>query len=74
MFCDEPTGSLDSKNGVRVLGAIADVSAQVGATTMIVTHNAVVADIADRIIEFSDGAVAQLRVNTAKRSPAELAW
>ena len=74
LFCDEPTGSLDSKNGVRVLEAIADVSAQVGATTMIVTHNAVVADIADRIIEFSDGAVAQLRVNTAKRSPAELAW
>jgi putative ABC transport system ATP-binding protein len=74
LFCDEPTGSLDSKNGVRVLEAITDVTAQVGATTMIVTHNAVVAGIADRIIEFSDGAVAELRVNPDKRPPGELSW
>ena len=74
LFCDEPTGSLDSKNGVRVLEAITDVTAQVGATTMIVTHNAVVAGIADRIIEFSVGAVAQLREYPAKRAPSELSW
>jgi putative ABC transport system ATP-binding protein len=74
LFCDEPTGSLDSRNGVHVLEAIVNVSAEVGATTMIVTHNAVVADIADRIIEFSDGAVAELRDNPARRAPAELSW
>jgi putative ABC transport system ATP-binding protein len=50
------------------------VTAQVGATTMIVTHNAVVADIADRIIRFSDGAVVELRDNPAKRKPGELSW
>ena len=74
LFCDEPTGSLDSVNGVRVLEAIVDVTAQVGATTMIVTHNAVVADIADRIIRFSDGAVSELTDNPHRRAPSELAW
>ncbi len=74
LFCDEPTGSLDSENGVRALQAIVDVTAEVGATTMIVTHNAVVADIADRIIEFSDGAVAELRDNPTKRAPSALSW
>jgi putative ABC transport system ATP-binding protein len=74
LFCDEPTGSLDSANGARALEAIVNVAAEVGATTMIVTHNAVVADIADRVIEFSDGAVASLRENPFKRPAGELSW
>jgi putative ABC transport system ATP-binding protein len=74
LFCDEPTGSLDSESGVQVLEAIAEVTAAVGATTMIVTHNAVVAGMADRIVHFSDGAVTRLIVNSAKRPPHELAW
>ena len=74
LFCDEPTGSLDSASGVQVLEAIVKVAAEVGATVMIVTHNAVVADIADRILRFSDGAVAELRENPAKRAPRDLAW
>jgi putative ABC transport system ATP-binding protein len=74
LFCDEPTGSLDSASGVRVLQAIVDVAAQVGTTTMIVTHNAVVADIADRIVRFSDGGVVELAENSVKRTPRELTW
>jgi putative ABC transport system ATP-binding protein len=74
LFCDEPTGSLDSASGVQVLEAVVNVAGQVGATVMIVTHNAVVAGIADRIIQFSDGAVTELRDNPAKRAPHELSW
>ncbi len=74
LFCDEPTGSLDSVSGVQVLEAIVNVAGQVGATTMIVTHNAVVAAIADRIIKFSNGAVVDLRENAERRSPGELVW
>jgi putative ABC transport system ATP-binding protein len=74
LFCDEPTGSLDSASGVRVLEAIVDVTTRAGATTMIVTHNAVVAGIADRVVRFSDGAVAEITANPVKRAPRDLAW
>ena len=74
LLCDEPTGSLDSVSGVRVLEAITQVGAQVGSTTVIVTHNAVVADLADRVARFSDGAVASLTANPARRTPSELVW
>jgi putative ABC transport system ATP-binding protein len=74
LFCDEPTGSLDSASGVQVLDAIVRVAADCGTTTMIVTHNAVVAELADRMIRFSDGAVAEIRANPHKRAASELAW
>jgi len=74
LFCDEPTGSLDSASGIQVLEAIVKVGSEVGTTIMIVTHNAVVADIADRVVSFSDGAVADLRQNSSKRAPRELKW
>ena len=74
LFCDEPTGSLDSASGIQVLDAIVNVAAQAGATTMIVTHNAVVAGMADRMVRFSDGAVAELRENRARQAPHELVW
>ncbi len=74
LFCDEPTGSLDSASGIQVIEAIVRVSQQIGATTMIVTHNVVVADIADRVVHFSNGAVVDVTVNAAKRAPQELAW
>jgi putative ABC transport system ATP-binding protein len=74
LFCDEPTGSLDSASGVQVLEAIVKVAEEVGSTTMIVTHNAVVAGLADRVIRFSDGRVSEISDNPARRAPAELAW
>jgi putative ABC transport system ATP-binding protein len=74
LFCDEPTGSLDSASGVKVLEAITQVSADVGATTMIVTHNAVVADIAHRVLRFRDGTVTGIQQNAVRKAAAELAW
>jgi putative ABC transport system ATP-binding protein len=74
LFCDEPTGSLDSASGIQVIDAIVHVSAEIGATTLIVTHNAVVADIADRVVHFSNGAVVDVKDNPVKRAPRELAW
>jgi len=74
LFCDEPTGSLDSVSGIKVLEAIIQVSADVGATTMIVTHNAVVADIADRVLRFRDGTVTGIQTNAVRKAAAELAW
>jgi len=74
LFCDEPTGSLDSASGIKVLEAITNVSADVGATTMIVTHNAVVADIAHRVLRFRDGLVTGIQKNAARKAAGELAW
>jgi len=74
LFCDEPTGSLDSASGVQVIEAIVNVSREIGSTTLIVTHNAVVAGIADRIVRFSNGAVADVRENRERCAPAALAW
>lgn len=74
LFCDEPTGSLDSASGVQVIEAIVKVATEIGATTLIVTHNAVVADVADRVVRFSNGAVVDVRENATKRAPRDLAW
>jgi len=74
LFCDEPTGSLDSASGVQVIEAIVNVSREIGATTLIVTHNAVVAGIADRIVRFSNGAVVDVSENRERHTAAELAW
>ena len=74
LFCDEPTGSLDRESGILVLQAIVDLAGKTGATVMIVTHNAVVADLADRVVHFSDGAVLQVRANATKRLAKDLVW
>ena len=74
LFCDEPTGSLDSQSGVKVLEAITTVVRQTGTTAMIVTHNVGIGAIADRVVRFSDGRISQVTVNTAIRPPSELSW
>jgi putative ABC transport system ATP-binding protein len=74
LFCDEPTGSLDSASGVHVIDAIVNVAREIAATVLIVTHNAVVAHIADRVVRFSNGAVVEVTRNQAKQAPRELAW
>lgn len=74
LFCDEPTGSLDSESGVQVLKAISDVAKAAGATTMIVSHNSSIGAIADRILRFRDGRIAGVTDNPRKLAPSELSW
>ena len=74
LLCDEPTGSLDSESGIRVLEAIAEVTRDVGATTLIVSHNADIAGMADRIIRFRDGRITELERNARKLAPREMSW
>jgi putative ABC transport system ATP-binding protein len=74
LLCDEPTGSLDSESGVQVLEAIVEVTREVGATTMIVSHNADLAAMADRVIRFRDGAIVEIQSNARKAAPAEMRW
>jgi putative ABC transport system ATP-binding protein len=74
LLCDEPTGALDSKTGIRVIEALVTINAQLGTTTAIITHNAPIKDVADRVIYFLDGQIARIEANTHRRSPAELVW
>ena len=74
LLCDEPTGALDSKTGVTVLEAIAQVNAELGTTAVLITHNAAIASMADRVIYLADGHVADVRRNPDKRPALELSW
>ncbi len=74
LLCDEPTGALDVRTGIVVLEALERVNRQLGTLTVVITHNAVMADMADRVIHFSDGRVQQERRNAARVAPATLKW
>ena len=74
LLCDEPTGALDVKTGVVVLEAIARVNHELGTTTVVITHNADIAQIADRVIHLMDGRIASIDINTEKKPPGELIW
>ncbi|MFC6686515.1 ABC transporter ATP-binding protein [Jhaorihella thermophila] len=74
LFCDEPTGALDSVTGRAVLHVLRDVNRKLGATVMIVTHAAAQAAIAHRVIRFADGAVQSVTVNETPASPEEIEW
>jgi len=74
LLCDEPTGALDVKTGVVVLEVIARVNRELGTTTVVITHNAVIAGMADRVITLSDGRIAGQKNNADKRSASELVW
>ncbi|HMT46298.1 MAG: hypothetical protein RL702_3131 [Pseudomonadota bacterium] len=74
LLCDEPTGALDSKTGARVLAALDTINREVGTTVFIITHNAVIADMADEVIRFADGGIASHSRNAVRKSPVELAW
>ena len=72
MFCDEPTGALDSVTSKMVLRALVDVSDELGTTQMMVTHNAAVADMADRVIYLKDGNIDKIVVNEKRLPPEEI--
>lgn len=74
LLCDEPTGALDSATGVRVLEALKTVNDSLRATTLLITHNAAIAAIADRVVIFADGQVREVRKNADKRLPGEVSW
>jgi putative ABC transport system ATP-binding protein len=74
LLCDEPTGALDSATGVRVLEALKNVNESMNATTLLITHNAAVADMADRVVTFSDGRIREQYRNETRKDPKELSW
>jgi putative ABC transport system ATP-binding protein len=74
LLCDEPTGALDISTGILVLEAIDRVNRELGTTTAVITHNAAVAAMADRVVSLADGRVVSTRVNDRRASPHELEW
>ena len=74
LLCDEPTGALDVKTGIVVLEALERANRELGTLTVIITHNAVMADMADRVIRFMDGKVVSEQRNTMRAAPATLRW
>jgi putative ABC transport system ATP-binding protein len=74
LLCDEPTGALDSKTGIRVIDTLLSANKQLGTTTIIITHNAVIQDVAHRVFFFSDGLIASIRTNETRRMAAEVSW
>lgn len=74
LLCDEPTGALDSATGIRVLEALTGVNRTIGATTLVITHNAAIRDIADRVLRFADGRIVEETVNPSRKAPAEVTW
>ncbi|MCI0462869.1 MAG: ABC transporter ATP-binding protein [Gemmataceae bacterium] len=74
LLCDEPTGALDVHTGVVVLEAIERVNRELGTTTAVITHNAVIAAMADRVIAISDGKIASVQRNDRKVAAHDLVW
>jgi len=74
LLCDEPTGALDIKTGVRVLEAIESVNREFGTTTAVITHNSVIAEIAHRVVSLSDGDIESDVENASRRAVRELNW
>jgi len=74
LLCDEPTGALDITTGIVVLEALARVNAELGTTTVVITHNAAIAAMADRVIRLADGRVAAIEERTEKLAARELSW
>ncbi len=74
LLCDEPTGALDSKTGIVVLEAIETVNRELHTTTVLITHNAPIADMADRVVSIADGRIVDVRANPAKRPARKLSW
>ena len=74
LLCDEPTGALDSRTGIVVLEALQRVNQELGTTTAVITHNAGIAQMADRVIHLADGRISQVDVNETRVDPSQLSW
>jgi len=74
LLCDEPTGALDSKTGIRVIDALLAVNRQLGTTTLVITHNANIQGVADRVLFFADGLISSTQRNETRKAAGELVW
>jgi putative ABC transport system ATP-binding protein len=74
LLCDEPTGALDYTTGKLVLEVIERINRDLGTTAVVITHNAAIAGMADRVIHLGDGRIVSVETNEHKISPAELSW
>ncbi|MCA8897624.1 MAG: ABC transporter ATP-binding protein [Hyphomonas sp.] len=74
LFCDEPTGALDSKTGVRVLEALERVNIELSTTILIITHNVGIGDIADRVLRMQDGRIIEETAPNRRLKPQEISW
>ncbi len=74
LFCDEPTGALDSKTGREVLKVLQDINSKLQSTVLIITHAAATAAMADRVINFADGKIREVIENKEKKSAEEIEW
>jgi putative ABC transport system ATP-binding protein len=74
LLCDEPTGALDVKTGITVLEAIERINRELGTLAVIITHNAILADMADRVFTLSDGRIVNERRNSVRGAVRSLAW
>ncbi len=74
LLCDEPTGALDYATGKLVLEVIARINAELGTTAVVITHNAAIAGMADRVVYLGDGGIQRVEANAHKISPSELRW
>ncbi|PPE65568.1 ABC transporter ATP-binding protein [Caldimonas caldifontis] len=74
LLCDEPTGALDYETGKLVLDVVARINRELGTTAIVITHNAAIAGMADRVIRLGDGRILSVERNERKLTPAELAW
>ncbi len=74
LLCDEPTGALDIKTGIVVLEALKRVNESLGTLTVVITHNAAIAAMADRVIYFADGNIDRIETNDHRADPSEISW
>ena len=74
LLCDEPTGALDYQTGKLVLEVIARINQELGTTAVVITHNAAIAGMADRVVVLADGRIQRIEANAHRRTPAELSW
>ena len=74
LLCDEPTGALDIATGIVVLEALSQVNAELGTTTVVITHNAAIAQMADRVVRLADGRITAVEPRTSKLPPHALSW
>lgn len=74
LLCDEPTGALDSQTGVRVLEALTDVNERLGTTTVVITHNASIAQMAHRVIHLSDGQIVNIDQRQTRLRARDISW